>query len=133
LLAQGLKLGGQTGHQPLAGLLPGLQLPCPGVQAGAFLQAFLFLRGQALDLIDNSLNLLLQQPLGILQGALFSFVRGDGNFLGAEFGLRLLETGLQFRLFALESAFAPADFSHSALQQRQRCAQLHDLVLASQD
>ena len=69
----------------------------PGRQPGALLQAFLLLRGQALNLINDRVDLLVQQPLGILQRVELAFVRGDGDFLGAQFGLRLLQAGLQAR------------------------------------
>ena len=77
-----------------------------GRQRGALLQAFLFLRGQALDLINDRVDLLVQQALGILQRVELAFVRGDGHFLGAQFGLRLLQAGLKFGLLALQRAFA---------------------------
>ena len=107
LLAQALQLGGQ-----LRDLLPGRPAralrssPAWAASAGALLQPFLFLRGQALNLINDRVDLLVQQALGILQRVELAFVRGDGHFLGAQFGLRLLQAGLQLGLLALQRALA---------------------------
>ena len=97
LLAQAFQLRRQFRHLRLAGLLARFAFPGPGRQPGALLQPFLFLRGQALDLINDRINLLVQQALGILQRVELAFVRGDGDFLGAQLGLRLLQAGLQAR------------------------------------
>ena len=73
-------------------------------QPGPLLQAFLLLRGQALDFINHGVDLLMQQALGILQCVEFAFMRGDGDFLRPQFGLRLLQAGLQARFAQLWSA-----------------------------
>jgi hypothetical protein len=73
-------------------------------QRAAFLQAFLFLRRQALDFKNHRLNFLVQQPVRILQRVELAFARGNGHFLLAQFRLRLLQAGLQFRLLAQQRA-----------------------------
>ena len=57
----------------------------------AFLQAFAFLRGEAINLEHDGLNLLTKQPRGILQRFELAFARGNGDFLLAQFRLRLLQ------------------------------------------
>ena len=84
----------------------------------AFLRAFLFLRGQALDFKNHRLDFLVQQPVGILQRVEFAFARGDGHFLLAQFRLRLLQAGLQFRLLAQQRAALAARLRDALLQLR---------------
>ena len=62
LLAQVFEGGGQVRHLLLAARVPGLSssLICVG-QGGALLQAFLFLRGEALNFVDDGVDLLVQR------------------------------------------------------------------------
>jgi len=55
------------------------------------------------------------------------------NFLGAQFRLRFLQTGLQFGLFALQRALAAARVVDSGLQTFQRLTEFEDLILASEN
>ena len=105
LLAQALQLGGQ---RPRPAAWPACSRvsssPAWAASAGALLLPFLLLGGQALDLVNDGVDLLVQQALGILQRIELAFARGDGHFLGAQFGLRLLQAGLQLGLLALQRA-----------------------------
>ena len=58
----------------------------------AFLQTFLLLRGEALHFKNDRLDFLVQQTVGIFQRLEFAFARGNGDFLFAQFRLRLLQT-----------------------------------------
>ena len=98
---------GQFRDLRLAGPFARFALVGLGRQPGALLQPFLFLGGQALNFINDRVNLLVQQPLGILERVELAFMRGDGHFLGAQFDLRLLQPGLNLGLLALQGAFAP--------------------------
>jgi len=133
LLAQALQLDGQFRDLRLAGPFARFALIGPGCQPGALLQPFLFLRGQALNLINNRINLLVQQPLGIVERVELAFMRGDGHFLRAQFNLRLLQPGLKFGLLALQGAFAAANFGHFFLQAGQGRPQVSDLVFPAQN
>ena len=74
--------------------------------------------GQAFDLEHDGLNLLAQQAGGILQRLELAFARGDGHFLLAQFGLRLLQAGLQFRLLAQQRAALAAGLLDELLADR---------------
>ncbi len=92
----------QRGDLFLAGAFARFQFIQPGGERLAFLQTFLLLCGEALHFKHDGLDLLVEQTVGILQRLEFTFTRGDGDFLHAQFRLRLLQAGLQFRLFAQE-------------------------------
>ena len=51
----------------------------------------------------------------------------------AQFRLRLLQARLQRRLFALQRAFAAADFVDLFLKSRELRLQFRDLIFASED
>ena len=107
LLAQRLQLGGQASPPATGG--PARALPASAARAaraGALLQPFLLLGGQALNFVDDRVDLLVQQALRVLQRVELAFVGGDGHFLGAQFGLGLLQAGLQLGLLALQRALA---------------------------
>ncbi len=61
----------------------------------AFARAFRLLRRQAVDLINDGLDLLRQHARGIFQRLEFALARGDGHFLRAQLRLRLLQSSLQ--------------------------------------
>ena len=105
LLPQSLQQPSQLLDLRLAALFARFTLIGPGRQARALLQALLFLRGQALDFIDDRVNLLMQQPLRILQRVELALVRGNSHFLRPKFLLRLLQPGLKLGLLALQCAF----------------------------
>ena len=96
--------------------------PARAASAGALLQPFLLLGGQALDFVNDGIDLLVQQALRVLQRVELAFVGGNGHFLGAQFGLRLLQAGLQLGLLALQRALAAADFGDLLLQLRPAAA-----------
>ena len=75
--------------------LAGFKLADLGGEGGAFLRSFLLLGGKALDLVDHRLDLLVEQSLRTLQRVELALMRGNGNFLLAQFLLRLLQPGLQ--------------------------------------
>ena len=104
LLAQIFQFGRERGDLFLAGAFAGFQFVQLRRQRAALLQTFLFLRGEALNFKNDRLNFLVQQPVGILQRVELAFARGDGDFLLAQFRLRLLQAGLQFRLLAQQRA-----------------------------
>ena len=133
LLARGFHLRGQFFKFQLAGLLAGFAFAGRGGQPCALLQAFLFLGGQALNLIDHRVNLLEEQPLRALQGVEFAFVGGDGHLLGAQVGLRLLKAGLELGLLALEGALGAAEFRHLLVQRGEIGPQPGNLVFPPQD
>ena len=100
----------------------------------AFLQAFLLLRGQALDFKNDRLDFLVQQPVGILQRVEFALARGDGDFLLAQFRLRLLQAGLQFRLLAQQrAAFAAASSATRSCNSASSACKFGDLVFAAEN
>ena len=86
-----------------------------------------------MDFINHSVDLLVQQALGILERVELALVRGDGYFLRAQFDLRPLQASLKLGLLALQGAFAAADFGHLFLQAGQCRAQINDLVLPAQN
>ena len=135
LLAQVLQSGGQRPRPATGRPVRAFRTRrARAASAARFCSAFLFLRGQALNLVNDGVDLLVQQALGILQRIELAFVRGDGHFLGAQLGLRLLQAGLQVR--SARSAARRGlrlTSATSLLQFRQRRLQLGDLVLAAQD
>ena len=56
---------------------------CAGLRrkSGAFLQPFLFLGGEALDFVNDGVDLLMEQPARIFQRGEFTFARGNRDFL----------------------------------------------------
>jgi hypothetical protein len=52
-----------------------------------------------------------------LQRLELAFARGDGHFLFAQFGLRLLQAGLQLGLLAQQRAALAAGLFHELLQR----------------
>jgi hypothetical protein len=97
------------------------------------LQTFLFLRGKALHLEHDGLNLLPEHARGALQRVDLALSRGDGDFLVAEFRLRLLEARLQFRLLALQRAAALAGFGNFFLKLQHIGLELGNLVFATEN
>ncbi len=79
-----------------------------GGEGGAFLDTFLLLGGEALNFVDDGVDFLVERARGVLQGVEFALVGGDGDFLGAQLGLGLLEAGLEFGLFAEQNTFGAA-------------------------
>ena len=116
LLPQVFQARGQRGDPLLAGLLARFQRRRPLGQRGALVVAFLFLRGEALDFVNDGVDLLVQQAAGILQRIELALARGDGDFLLAQFVLRLLQAGLQFRLLAQQRAALAAGLGHALLE-----------------
>jgi hypothetical protein len=100
LLAQGFQSFGNRGHTvPGRLFLPGQLIDARG-QGGTLLQALLFLGGEALNLINDGIDLLCQRALGILQGIELALACGNLDLLGAEFNLGLLHFRLKRRVFA---------------------------------
>src|ERR1043165_1914418 len=60
-------------------------------------------------------------------------MRRDGDFLRAQFGLRLLQARLNLSLFALQRAALPAAGFHLFVNCIQRTLQFRDLVLTPKD
>ena len=133
LLAQGFLRSGQGGDAGLPIALARFQAGGLRGQPLAFARAFRLLRGQAVDLIDDGLDFLQEEAGRILQGVEFALAGGDGHFPGAQFGLGLLQAGLQLGLLAEQRAFAPADFGDVLLQGSRRAVQVGDLVFAAED
>ena len=63
----------------------------------------------------------------------FAFTGGNGNFLGAQFRLSLLQAGLQCGLFALQRAFLAAGFVDLLLKCGQLILEFGNLILAAKD
>src|ERR1035437_2116100 len=107
------------------------------VQAGrerlAFLQTFLLLRGKTLHFKYDCLDFLVQQAVGILQRLELALARGNGNFLLAQFRLRLLQTGLQFRLLAQQRAALAARLGDEILQFVQFSLKFGNLVFTAEN
>ena len=133
LLAQIFQFARERGDLFLAGAFARFQFAQLRRQRAAFLRAFLFLRGEALDFKNDRLDFLVQQPVGILQRVELAFARGDGDFLLAQFRLRLLQAGLQFRLLAQQRAAAAAHLGDAHLDFRQFAVQFGDLVFAAEN
>ena len=133
LLAQIFQRGGDF-HDLLAQrALAGFEFGGLLGERGAFLRAFLFLRGEALDFVNDGVDLLVQQPLRSLQRVEFALMRGDGHFLLAQFGLRLLKTGLQRSLFTEQRALVAAQFIDLFLRLGDLRFQFGDLIFAAED
>ena len=105
-----LRGGGHVRDLLLGGALAGFEFAGLRGQARRVFHAFPLLRGEALDLIDDGVNLLVQERWEFLEGVEFALVRGDGDFLAAQFRLRLLQAGLKPGLFAQQRALAAAQF-----------------------
>ena len=112
-----IKIRAELCHQFLGNFFVHFTLGHLAGERGALLVPFLLLRGEALDFVNDRVDFLVQHALGILQRLELAFVRGDGDFLRAQFRLRLLQAGLQRRLLALQRAFAAADFADLFLQR----------------
>ena len=133
LLAQIFQFRRERGDLFLAGAFARFQFVQLRRQRAAFLQTFLLLRGEALDFKNHRLDFLVQQPVGILQRVELAFARGDGDFLLAQFRLRLLQARLQFRLLAQQRAAFAAHLGHAMLDFRQFAVQFGDLVFAAEN
>ena len=133
LLAQALQQSRQLLDLLLTNPLARFTFPGLSRQSGALLQPFLFLRGQALNLVDDGINLLMEQSLGILQRIELAFVSSNRHLLGTQFDLRLLQTRLQLGLLALKNPFGTADFRYLPFQLGQCPVQVSDLILPAQN
>ena len=123
----------QRGDFFLAGAFARFQFGQLRRQRVPLLQTFLFLRGEALDFKNHRLDFLVQQPVGILQRVELAFARGDGDFLLAQFRLRLLQAGLQFRLLAQQRAALAARLGDAFLDFRQFVLQIGDLIFPAKN
>ena len=74
-----------------------------------------------------------ERTLRILQRVELAFMGGNGHFLRAQCGLRLLQCRLQFGLLALQSAFATADLHDLVLNADEHRLEFGNLILAGQD
>ena len=133
LLAQCFQPFGQLRHLYLPRAFLRFRFVAFGLPFGAHLRAFPFLGGETLDFINDGLHFLQQQPLRILKRAKLAFVCGNGYFLGAQFRLGLLQTGLQFDLFFFQGAATAADFGHFSLQFFNSAAQFGNLISTAKD
>ena len=133
LLLQGFE-GGDVGGEHIGQLLfpfgGGLEGSGEGGAAGL---GFVVLVGEGLDLVDDGIDALVGGKEGLAQGVEFALVGGDGEFLLAEFGLVLLEAGLDLGLFAEQGAFVAAGGLDLILEAGELGLQFGDLVLAAEN
>ena len=133
VLAEFVESGAELGDEFLGGLLAHFARGHLLGEGGALGVPFLLLRGEALNFVNDGVDLLVQDALGILQRLELAFVRGDGDFLSAQFSLGLLKAGLQRGLFALKHALAAADFRDLFLQDRELSLEFLDLIFAAEN
>ena len=133
LLAEIFQFRRERGDFFLAGAFARFEFVQLRRQRVAFLQTFLLLRGEALDFKNDRLDFLVQQPVGILQRVELALARGDGDFLLAQFRLRLLQRRLQFGLLAQQRAAFAAHLGHAVLERGQFILQIGNLILAAQN
>ena len=113
--------------------LAGFQFVQPCRQRLAFLRAFGFLRREAFHLEHHRVNALVQEAIGIVQRIELALARGDGDFLLAQFHLRLLQGGLQIGLLAQPRGALLGRLGDMAVKFRQFHLQLGDLIFAAQN
>ena len=123
----------QLQNSLLALLVGRFQRGGPRGQVLAFGRALGLLGRQAVDLENHGLDFLGEQAGGVFQGLELALARGDGDLPRAQFGLRLLQAGLQLRLLAQERALLPAGVADAFLQGAGGLAQFGDLIFAAQD
>jgi hypothetical protein len=91
------------------------------------------LGGKAVDLVDDGVDALVEDATRVLEGVELALVGGDGDFLGAQFGLGLLEAGLEFGLLRLQGALVSAGFTDLFLELGELALEFGDLVLTGEN
>src|SRR5207245_1726136 len=81
----------------------------------------------------HRINFLVEQALRVFQSIELAFMSGNGHFLGAKLGLRLLQAGLKLGLLALQGSFPLTGRAYLIVQPGESSLQFRNLVLPAQN